>query len=184
VPAQDNAAMPNVIPFPVQRHPASGIYIWVIETDMVCGDDAVAGLFGFDAAQLRSGLPLKLFLERIYAADLPRVAKAIHDAMITGFPYQEDYRINRPDGSSADVTAFGSCFRNGSGEPSHYGGMIVPAVAAGTAEDDLLDLCLKTYATAASHGRLRVAQKLLEALAAIDAEDDCPAEPSVLRIND
>ena len=172
----------NVIPFPVQRNPASGIFIWVIATDMVYCDDAAAGLFGFDGIGIQTGLPLRHFLERIHGEDLPRVAGAIHEAMITGYPFQEDYRINHPDGMTVDVTAFGSCFGQRTGSASHYAGMIVPAAPPESTEDGLLDLCLKAYASATRQGKTPVAQKLLDALAELteDADHD-EAEAQAIR---
>jgi len=171
VPAQDDDIKENVLPFSVQRHPASGIFTWEIATDLVYCDDAAAELFGFPLTDFQSGRPLRIFLDRIHADDLPRVARAIHDAMITGFPYQEDYRINRPDGTSVAVTAFGSCFRDGTGEPRHYAGMLVPIADSQGSETDLLSLCLTAYAAATQQGETRIAQKLLDVLGEIEARD-------------
>jgi hypothetical protein len=171
VPAQDDDIKEDVFPFSAQSHPASGIFTWEVATDLVYCDDAVAGLFGFPITEFQNGRPLRMFLDRIHADDLPRVARAIHDALITGFPYQEDYRINRPDGTSVAVTAFGSCFRDSTGEPRHYAGMLVPITDSHGSETDLLSLCLSAYAAATQQGETGIGQKLLDLVGEIEARD-------------
>jgi PAS domain-containing protein len=161
----------NILQFPTRNiKPAAGIFTWILATDTVYCDASAAQSFGFATEEARRGLPLNQYLSRMHADDLPVVAKAIHDAIITGEPYQEDYRICRPDGSTIEVTAFGSCFRDASGEPSHYAGMIAPAVKAMSSDDGLRQTCLAAYGIAKRHGRPSAA-KLVEALAAIIDED-------------
>jgi PAS domain-containing protein len=156
----------------------SGIYTWVIPTDTVYGDELVADLFGFDAVEAKSGLPLMTYLDRMHPEDLPRVAKAIHDTMVAGTSYQESYRICRPDGSVVTVTAFGSCFRNPNNEPMHYSGILFPAETPCPRENELLSHLLAAYDIAEREERTELAEKIIDILA--DAtEEDKPETPNI-----
>lgn len=159
---------------------ASGIYTWVIATDTVYSDSLVADVFGFSDGDARRGLPLGEYLARLHRDDLPRVAKAIHDTMISGQPFSEQYRVCRPDGSMMEITAFGSCFSDGSNEPSHYSGIIVPAGFAGRSENAVVTHLLAAYDLAFRGGNTVLAEKIIDALVetgwqAADDEFELPA---------
>ena len=144
---------------------ASGIYTWVISTDTVYSDSLAAEMFGFSPAEARGGLPLKDYLSRMHADDLPRVAKAIHDTMLSGEPYSEQYRICRPDGSIVEIMAFGSCFRDGTGEPSHYSGIIFPVGAMYRQDSTIISHLLAAYDLARREGKGELAKRIVNALA-------------------
>jgi PAS domain-containing protein len=150
---------------------ASGIYTWVIATDRVYADSLVAELFGLDCRKAQDGLPLQDHLSRIHNDDLPRVAKAIHHTMMSGQPFGEQYRICRPDGSVAEVMAIGTCFRDGSGEPSHYSGIIFPIAGSGGGENALLKHLLTAYDLARQDGKPALADKIVDALVEIGWQD-------------
>lgn len=143
---------------------ASGVYTWVIGADTVYGDSLVASSFGFTDAQGKSGLPLIDYIERIHIEDRGRVAKAIHDTMLTGNPFCEQYRVCRPDGSVVDVIAFGSCFRDASGEPSHYSGMVFPTSTLEMHCDTLTGHLLAAHEAACREGKPALAGKIIETL--------------------
>ena len=142
----------------------AGVYTWEIGSDTVYADAAVAAMFGLDAKSAEVGMPIANFLDRIHPDDRPATAKRIETAIITGDPYQASYRLLQPDGTSLDVTAYGRCFRDRSGEPSVYAGVIHPNAALTAAEDELLWHCLRAYEIAKNEKREAVAAMLLNAL--------------------
>ncbi|MDB5526067.1 MAG: fold-3 domain protein [Rhizobium sp.] len=151
---------------------ASGIFTWIIGTDTVYSDALAADAFGFDRETARSGLPFKDYLSRMHPDDLPRVAMAIHDTIISGLPFGEQYRIGRPDGSSMEVMAFGSCFRDASGEPSHYSGIIMPSDAAARGENAIAGHLLAAYDLARREDKSELASKIADALIEIGWQKD------------
>src|SRR4051812_29429859 len=97
------------------RSADAGIFMWQLSDDTVYADAALADLFGLDSREAERGLPIVRFLDRIREDDRPDVAKAIHEAIVTGEAYQRDYRIVRPDATEVGVSAFGRCFRDANG---------------------------------------------------------------------
>lgn len=104
----------------------AGIYTWCLQTDTLYADTLVARLFGLSAADVIKGLPIADYLARIHHADLKRVAALIAQAVIDGLPYQAEYRVFDAAGSVQSIMAFGRCFRDLSGEPAYYGGIVHP----------------------------------------------------------
>lgn len=143
----------------------AGIFTWVIGSDTVYCDDLAAALFGFDSVQARKGLPVSHYLERMHPDDLPRVAKAIHETMITNLPYQENYRVCLPDGSVRELSAYGSCFRGADGEPSHYAGILMQVDAPADPDHALILHLLSAHDIALRDGRLELAAKIASLLA-------------------
>lgn len=163
---------------------ASGVYTWVITTDTVYVDSLAAECFGFSAVEGRNGLPLLRYIERIHADDQPRVAKSIHDTMLTGNPFCEQYRVCRPDGSMVEVIAFGACFRDESGEPSHYSGMVFPKSTIDIHGGPIIGHLLAAYDAACRENRPALAEKIIDAL--IEAgwqESDIAVSPQGVRLH-
>jgi PAS domain-containing protein len=142
-----------------------GVYSWVIATDTVCADARVADFFELPPELAEHGLPLARYLDRIHVDDRSRTAKAIHEAIVTGDAYQEDYRIVHADQSIVHVFAIGRCFRDKSGVPSEYAGVIYDMTAeeAALATDSIFDLCSAAYSIA-KNGSDTVVEELLSKL--------------------
>ncbi len=150
---------------------ASGIYTWVVATDTVYSDGLVADMFGFSRSEARRGLALGAYLARVPPDDLPRVAKAIHDTVISGLPFSEQYRVCRPDGTTVEITAFGSCFRDAANEPLHYCGILFPVDACQGREGTILSNLLAAYDIANREGKSNLAQKIVSALAEVSGQE-------------
>lgn len=142
----------------------AGVFTWDLGTDTVYADTTLAALFGFDAEVAQSGQPIIHFLDRIDAADKPRIAQAIHEAIVTGAAYQQDYDILRPDGTRASVSAFGRCFRDAAGTPSHYAGIVCPKADERAPQDSLFWHCLQAYHLARQCGQWDMVRHLELAL--------------------
>ena len=150
---------------------ASGIYTWVIATDTVYSDSLVADTFGFSHPEARRGLAFSEYLSRMHPDDLPRVAKAIHDTMISGLPFNQQYRVCRPDGTVVEITAFGSCFRDAANEPSHYSGILFPIETCDGREGTILSNLLAAYDNANREGKSSLCQKIVSALAEFNSQE-------------
>jgi PAS domain-containing protein len=144
--------------------PDAGVFTWELSTDTVYADAALAGLFGLDAREAEQGLPIIRFLDRIDPADKPKIAHAIHEAIITGEAYQQDYGLVRPDGSRADVAAFGRCFRDASGTPAYYAGIVCPRTERSSSQDALFWHCLQAHNIARECGMWDIVELLETAL--------------------
>ncbi|MBW9051822.1 PAS domain-containing protein [Rhizobium mesosinicum] len=144
--------------------PDAGIFSWVLGTDTIYADAAVAALLGFEARQLESGQPITSFLDRIDPKDKAKIARAIHEAIVTGGAYQQDYRVIRPDGTSVEVAAFGRCFRDASGTPSHYAGIICPRIDRRSAQENMFWHCFQAYEIARNAKQWEMAKVLEKAL--------------------
>ena len=144
---------------------AAGVFTWNLESNIVHADDVVARMFGFDTRDAHEGLPIEVFIQRMHIEDRPRIAQAIHAAIVSARPYHEEYRIVQIDGSERWVLAVGHCFRNREGTPSDYAGMIFDVTShKTTATDGLLDHCLAALAVAEQVGHDRVVELLEEAV--------------------
>jgi len=139
-----------------------GIFTWDLATDTVYADSALANLFGLDPEQTIAGLPIIKYLDRIHPDDKPSVAKAISDSVVTGDPYRHDYRVFDRSGQIVAVAAFGRCFRDAAGNPSHYAG-IVFRTNDQSQQDELSAHCSAAFKIAKSSG-LQATADALEAI--------------------
>jgi len=104
----------------------AGIYVWSLDTDVLFGDTAIADLFGMDADQTVSGLPLSAYLARVVPEDKATVSRAIAQAVRDGQPYHAEYRVIDRLGDVRWVMALGRCFRDKTGNPVHHAGIVYP----------------------------------------------------------
>lgn len=104
----------------------AGIYTWCLEDDILYGDTALAALFGLDPAATLSGLPVTDYIARVHPDDQGTVAELIRAAVENGRPYRAEYRVIDATGSIRPVMAFGRCFRDHTGSPAHYAGIVHP----------------------------------------------------------
>lgn len=107
--------------------PDAGIYTWDIGKNLVFADAALANLFGLDPEETVQGLPLETYLDRVHPGDRPTLAKIISQTIIAETPQQMVYRVQGRDGSYRSVAAFGRAFRDKTGTPVLYSGIVVPA---------------------------------------------------------
>ncbi|MGN7292975.1 PAS domain-containing protein [Rhizobium sp. SAFR-030] len=105
-----------------------GIFSWDVISDRLRGDSEIAGFFGLPSEDVARGLGISQYLNRVFYEDRERVAAAIHGAIVAGGPYQEEYRITRPNGETVTVTAIGRCFFDEQGDPVQYCGVMFKSV--------------------------------------------------------
>lgn len=105
----------------------AGLYTWDIVRNLVFADSALAGLFGLDPDATAHGLPLEDYLARVHPDDRPQLAKKISEVIVADIAQQNTYRVQGTDGRYRMVAAFGRAFRDHSGSPVLYSGIVVPA---------------------------------------------------------
>jgi PAS domain-containing protein len=117
-----------------------GFYSWNVQENLVHGDDVVASVFGVSLQDLSSGVPIEDVIRYVNDGDKQRLAKAIHEAIVTGAPFYSHYEITHPDKREVRVAANGRCLRDGHGVPSIYSGTItVQPQDADTSSNDPLE---------------------------------------------
>ncbi|MBO9100715.1 MULTISPECIES: PAS domain-containing protein [Rhizobium] len=170
--AKDKILVRNSQPSPMD----SGVFTWDIETDQFFADSAFASLFGLDPSETMVGLPMERYLDRVHPEDKARVAKAVHEAVVSGYPCQQNYRVRSARGFYTEIMAFGRCFRNADGTPSQYAGIVFPVVPVVEESATLQDLCSQAHRAALKSGRLDIARTLRDVL------DDLAEEPAPARL--
>jgi hypothetical protein len=129
------------------------------------GDDHAGRCWGLRPLRpAERGQPIISFLDRIDPEDKPKIARAIHEAIVTGEAYQQTYRVIRPDGSLVHVAAFGRCFRDAAGTPSHYAGIVCPAAVGSSEQGALFWHCLQAHELARRSGQWEMVEYLEKAL--------------------
>lgn len=151
----------------------TGLFTWEIASNILFADSALARLFGLDPDKTVAGLPLQDYLERVHPADRGPLAASIHDAILSGQPCHQEYRVKTCTGSFVGVTCLGRCFKGTDGVPSHYVG-IVFATTLVEEENPLLQACAVAYRMAMNDGRMDVAGKLQAALETLISDGEPP----------
>ena len=105
----------------------AGIFTWCLDTEKLYGDTTVASIFGLDPHRTVTGLPVEAYAGRIHAEDRSTVATLVSEAIRDGRPYRAEYRVLDHTGSPRWVVSFGRCFRDHTGNPKYYSGIIHPA---------------------------------------------------------
>jgi PAS domain-containing protein len=153
----------------------SGVFTWDIATDQFFADSAFATLFGLDPEATMAGLPMERYINRVHQDDKARVAKSIHNAVVSGYPCQQNYRVQSATGDFNEIMAFGRCFRDIDGTPSQYAGIVYPIAPVMEESSALQDLCMQAHRAALHGGRLDIARTLRDIL------DDLAEEPETAR---
>jgi PAS domain-containing protein len=152
------------------------VFTWDLESNVLHADGALAKLFGLDAELVLRGLPLQTFIERIHSPDRPRVAEAIHHAVLAGDPYHIEYRVLGKGDLLSEVMAFGRCFRNKDGVPSQYAGIVFPVMERSTEGDPVLAHVALAHKHAVEEGRREVADALEAILEDLSRNHDLLSE--------
>jgi len=142
----------------------SGVFTWDISTDQFFADSAFARVFGLDPVDTMAGLPMERYLNRVHPEDKARVAKAVHDAVVSGHPCQQNYRVESGNDFYTEIMSFGRCFRNTDGTPAQYAGIVFPVVPVVQESVTLQDLCGQAHRAALKSGRLDIARTLRDVL--------------------
>ncbi len=84
-----------------------GYFSWDVHENLVCIDRVCAEMFEFSPAEGAAGIPIEAFLEKVNAPDRERVARAIHDNLVAGGIYDEEYSLALSSGRPRWVRVIG-----------------------------------------------------------------------------
>lgn len=150
---------------------AVGFFSWDLGENRVFADHIFASIYGISPRNLEVGAPIEEVIKHIADGDLQRVAKALHETIISGKPCSQTYRINHPSGRKIVVTGQGRCLRNGEGVPSIYTGMVaaeeVDVISSPTNSDPLESHCLEALKIAKRRRHALAERYLVSALGAL-----------------
>jgi PAS domain S-box-containing protein len=86
-----------------------GTWEWDVQADRLVADARFARLVGVEVEEAEQGAPLSRYFSGIHPGDREGVRAAIAEAATLGTRYKHEYRVCRPDGSTAWVSARGHC---------------------------------------------------------------------------
>ncbi|HEY9422376.1 MAG TPA: PAS domain S-box protein, partial [Thermoanaerobaculia bacterium] len=114
-----------------------GIWSWDVVNDRLAGDRNFARMFSLPPDEAATGLPLSRYLPRIHPDDRAPVAALVEQAVATGGRYAADYRIVSPDGTVRWVEVRGRVYRDDSGQPSTFPGVMTDITERKRVEQEL-----------------------------------------------
>lgn len=103
-----------------------GYYTWNIGPDLVYLDAVASRLRDFSFDEASRGIPIEAFIAQVERVFRPRVAKAVHDSLINGDFYDQEYRIGLKSGGFRWLRTTGRVIHDTDG---------VPIMAMGTVRD-------------------------------------------------
>lgn len=102
-----------------------GWWEWEIKDDLVYGSADLARDFALDPAVARNGAPIAVFFANVHPLDRTYLIAAVDEAVETGQPFREEYRILHPGGKVVWILARGRCFRDAQGKPDRFPGIVM-----------------------------------------------------------
>ena len=84
-----------------------GVCIWDLAKNTVIPARHLSQVFDLPFAVAQQGLPIERYIAKVQPEDRPKVAKALHDAIVSGRAYRQEYRVQHGNGTIVNVLAFG-----------------------------------------------------------------------------
>lgn len=141
---------------------AIGFFSWNVQEDKVFGDPVFAYIYATCPHEMQAGAPIATVIRNIIDGDLQRVARALHETIISGKPCHQNYTIAHPGGRRLLVTAQGRCLRDAAGVPSLYVGSVgASEVTAATSLSDPLETHCREALRLAKRRRHALAERYL-----------------------
>jgi PAS domain S-box-containing protein len=100
-----------------------GTWDWDISNDRVFADARFAKIYGVDQQVAAGGAPISEFFTLVHPEDLFKLQAAITDALETGAPFSQEYRLINAAGSIRWVAAQGRVTRAPDGTPLRFPGV-------------------------------------------------------------
>ncbi|SFZ81825.1 PAS domain S-box-containing protein [Devosia enhydra] len=102
-----------------------GTWDWDVVNDRVTADERFASLFSVPVEAASAGVPIDQFVNAIHPHDQKRVSGEIAQALERGGETRMEYRLVRPDGSTAWVVASGTVIHDDEGRAVRFPGVVV-----------------------------------------------------------
>ena len=115
---------------------AIGTWSWDVQSDLFYGDSSMARMFALSESEVDGGHLSQIMLS-IHPDDRERVGALIAKALESGYRYEADYRVTRPDGTWRWVTARGQVERDDAGRPTRFPGVVIDITDWKHAQEDL-----------------------------------------------
>ena len=112
-----------------------GNWDWDIRADRIAWSVEANRIYGREPGE--KGGSLETSLQRVHPDDLPRVRKAISEAVSSRRTFVSDHRVTLPDGSVRRVHARGEVIADARGEPARMFGIVQDVSEAALAEESL-----------------------------------------------
>lgn len=153
---------------------AVGFFSWDLNENKVFADSVFACIYGIPPRELEIGAPIELVIKHVVEDDMPRVAKALHETIVSGKPCHQTYRITHSTGRSLVVTGQGRCLRNADGMPSIYTGLVTAEEGGANAveADPLASHCIEALKLAKRRRHALAERYLTSALGALGRRAD------------
>jgi PAS domain-containing protein len=151
-----------------------GFFSWDLSENKVFADSVFAYIYGLAPHDLEVGAPIEDVIKHVTEDDMPRVAKALHETILSGKPCYQTYKVKHPTGRDIVVTGQGRCLRNGEGMPSIYTGSVTAEeLGKATGETDpLASHCLEALKLAKRRRHALAERYLTSALGALGRRGD------------
>ncbi|QJW88524.1 PAS domain-containing protein [Spirosoma taeanense] len=100
-------------------------WFWDIQANKLYADGDLARLFGADAEQTASGMPIESFADSVHPDDREHVRTLFQQALASGKKFEADHRVINPEGEVRWVIARGRFDYNDQREPISFLGVLV-----------------------------------------------------------
>ncbi len=114
-----------------------GTWDWDIPNDRVVADARFARIYGVERELAAGGAPIAQFFALVHPDDLARLKASIDEALETGSPFSQEYRLVDRDGSIRWVSAQGRVTRAPDGTPLRFPGVSFDVTDRRIVEDAL-----------------------------------------------
>lgn len=114
-----------------------GSWIWDVASNKVIANKGMGKMFDLTANEIRSGLPIEMFIDIIHPDDRPRIEKLIKHTLESGEKYEAEYRILTKKNHERWVIARGRVERNADHKVVRFPGVMVDITERKHAEEEL-----------------------------------------------
>ncbi|QSY97863.1 PAS domain-containing protein (plasmid) [Rhizobium bangladeshense] len=142
----------------------TGLFTWDLKADAVYADEVMALFFGMEPEKAKMGQPIIEYLHRIVPEEKSGLKNAIDDAVLSGDRYSHKYKVLTQDGDHVEVTTIGQCFRDASGTPSVYAGVMYLGWHDDLSAGPAFWHCLRALSLAQANRRLDIVRNIEKAL--------------------
>lgn len=81
--------------------PAMGFFTWIVGANTLYGDPLFADIYGLPQEELSAGIPVEEVIGRIDPRDQSKIARSVHQAVVSGDQTSSTYRVLGRDGDAA-----------------------------------------------------------------------------------